>query len=69
MTLEDPAPDDAEPENRALDSEDWAADEMLGNGQLILPLPTGPTRKKNGSGGQISKPRLERDPPSRSTSM
>jgi hypothetical protein len=39
------------------DAEGYAVDEVLGNGQLILPLPTGPTRKRNGYGERIPRPR------------
>jgi hypothetical protein len=70
VTLEGPAPEDSEPECQAPESEGQPMGGVLGNGQLILPLPTGPSRKKNGFGQWIPRPSrgkrdLHRDHPER----
>jgi hypothetical protein len=68
VTLEDAEADDAEPECRAADDEGRPVDEVLGNGQVILPLPAAPARPKKGLGQRIPGPRLgKRDRPSRFT--
>ncbi|MFF5291984.1 hypothetical protein [Paractinoplanes globisporus] len=63
VTLEDPAQNDADLGRRAPELEARAVDEMPGDGQLILPLPTWPTRKKNRFGRRTPWPKLESEDP------
>lgn len=57
VTLEGAVPEDSESECRAPKPAGRPTDEVLGNGQLILPLPIGPSRKNNGFGLWIPRPR------------
>lgn len=56
VALEGPADDNTQPSRRVAGPASSAAEEMLGNGQFILPFPAGPTGK-NGSAKRIPQPR------------